>query len=263
MNKDRVTFLLITLLAIIGMILGFWSPSINTQLVSGITTFLAILVAYVQFCYDKIDKLFVWWNHGWQWFRNPKADWEQVVELQLIRDDEESDEHFIDLFTEQFVATMKKHNYDIIRTDPGGGIVTRFEIRNPGKSTGEIEISEVDDDTYRITITYSTSYSYNQRVKGVEELEKIYQIASRPLTMDESCTRHCVQVRLLFEKGNPFYGYVIRKIAPLKINDFELKFESIENVSVSATNKYLQLDASGFSQLRGVLNDLIVLPNID
>lgn len=263
MDKKRIGFIGVTVLAIVAIIFGFWSPLINVQFISGVTTLLAVLAAYAQYCYDKVDDLFVWWNQLLQKAKNPKADWEQMIDLQFIRDDDASDEEFIDQFTNHFVKTMQKQNYDIKRTDRIGGITTSFEIRNPGRSLGEISLTDVDDETYRITISYSTSYSFNERAKGIDELDEIYQVASRPLTIDESYTNRCVRVKLLFEKGNPFYGYVIRKISPLKVTDFELRFESVDNVAVSATNKYLQLDATHFSQLKNVLNDLIVLPNID
>ncbi|MEN2350540.1 hypothetical protein [Lacticaseibacillus paracasei] len=259
-----VKFTCVTILAIAASILGFCSPSFNSQVVSGLVTFVSIIVAYVQYCYSNQNEFFLFMNVMWQRAKNPKSDWQQTIELKFHND--EYDDDLLNKFTNEFITKMKKEGHKIIRTDGLNSSSTSFTIFNPGPHQGELSLSKIGDDEFQLTMSYSKSVSFKEFRTALKELKNTDNIMQSILPKVSQNNGHKIQVKLYFESGNPFYGYILREVSPKAVTDFQLRFNAAKSAMVSASKHYiqvdLQIDNNSFDDLENVLKGLVVVPNL-
>jgi hypothetical protein len=156
---------------------------------------------------------------------------------------------------------MRKNNYLISNDVASSRLERRYTIDNPGPSMLSLSLGgSTDPDESIFHMSYSASYSYRDRKKGLNEFRKIIELAEQPLTIQPEHTR--VQIKLFFEKKNPYYGLILRKVAPTDVLTFKLSFKSKNGGLVSASSHTLQLDYPSLDLLESALDNLIVVANV-
>lgn len=257
----KVKFWIISVIAFLAILLGFVTPLMNYQLSSGFINLIGISAAYLGYLYSNSDRFFLYVNQKIQIFLNPKSDWEQTIDIYFVSDN--ISENFLNDYTNELISNLRRQGVDITRTGEPDPYRSSFKINNPGTRNGQISLTQTEDEKYEVTIEYSGSYSFNQRRDGINEMHQFYNLASRQLIVGEDEKDNRIQLKLFFEKGNPFYGYAVKHIGPEGLSDFKLSLNTIDSINVSATRKYLCLNSNSFKGIEHALKYLVVVPNID
>lgn len=260
-NWNTIKLIVVTLIAIGLSFLGFITPKINSQLISGILTLIPILTALFQYYYDNQNDFFILVQKTLQWFSNPKIDWKQELDFTFM--DENLNNTFFNDYTNELVEELKKKGLNAKRIDDPKSSQNEILINNPGEQSLKLSFAETsEEDTYQIYVQYSASFSYRNRLKGVDQLQQIYLLATAaPNNVDSTKTR--LRINLFFEKGNPFYGYLLRTNGATDVSNFNLQFIINSKVNAKVQKGYIQLNSDDFKACSDALRQLVVLQNIN
>lgn len=249
--------LIISIACIVAIFLGFYSPNFNNQVFSGVVNMVGVLAFFCQFLYTNWDKFYVGVNKKWQLICNPKFDLIQTLNVRFIDDD--LDNNFLEKMAQNLEKSInqKSSSYAKVSSKPSNSNVT-LNLDQNGVSTLNLILSRVDDDEFELFVVYKQSVSYKDRIGKLNIIRDIFD----EITTEINVNKKKLQLKLFFEKRNPFYGYILRENKGVKVNDFNLTFNINDEVDVRVENHYLEINSTNYSEFYDVLKDVIILANV-
>jgi hypothetical protein len=217
-----------------------------------------VIAFYCQFLYTNLDKFYVGVNKKWQQFRNPKFDLIQTLNVNFIDDNLDSD------FLESTVKKLEKNinqefdSYAKVSSKPSKSNAV-LDLDQNGVSTMSLTLSRVDEDRFELVVAYKQSVSYRDRIGKLEAIRNIFDSVTTRLNVVEKK----LQLKLFFEKRNPFYGYVLKKNKSIGVSDFSLNFSVNSKVNAHVEKHYLEINSSNYSEFNNVLKNMIILANVN
>lgn len=242
---------------LIGIVLGFFSPNINNQVVSGLINMAGIMAFFWQYVYTHMDKFYIAVNKVFQWCHNP--NFKLIQAMTITFEDENFDQDFLEKLVRKLETGIKSEfgNYAKITSKPSGTDAT-IALDENGIASVNLNVQRVGEDKYQLYTEYKDSVNYNDRIKELETIRNVFSAITDGIHVLEKR----LQIKLFFADRNPFYGYILKKSKGIMVDDFALSFKVNEKVDACVQKHYMEINSSNYTEFNNVLNNIIILANI-
>ncbi|MCI1920448.1 MAG: hypothetical protein LKJ22_00835 [Liquorilactobacillus nagelii] len=254
-----IKHIVVFILCFVAAILGFYSPVVNNQLVSGIINLVGVTAFFCQYLYSHIDTFYIFLNKCLQKACNPKFNIIQTMDVKFFNDNLPED--FLENLLKkiQYDAQKKFDMYAKLSSKPSLDRGTVIFDENGIANINLYIYMTGDEDECHLSVEYKNSIQYNERIKELEFIRNIFELIKEGITV----TDKRIQIRLFFKDKNPFYGYMLRKSKIIKVSNFALTFSINDNVQALVKRHYLEINSADYDEFNNVLKDIIILANIN
>lgn len=250
MKKNRgmiivsILVLLSSLFTILSIVAGTSSTVVNIFI-----ALTPIIVFYVQYLVENVDKCFLSWNKVIVWFKNPSIDWRYTA---ILKFDELPTNNLVESMFLKILSdeSYKDYSKEVPTKESSSAIHYSFKI-----GITHIKTSYLNEDT--IKITSSSKISYRDSKEEINDILK-YVIAQ----LEEVTSRRIIEkdyvLKIVFAKANPFYGVYLKHVDIQSGFLFSLKY-SFEGVNYQVSNRSIEASTKKDEKLRDITKNFLVL----
>ncbi|MGG5340642.1 hypothetical protein [Enterococcus sp. AZ192] len=246
------SILVITLLVVASIGLTIFSivNGFDNTLVNVLIAITPLIVFYIQFLVENMNKAFILWNKAKTWILNPGLEWQITSYIVYDSIDQEkllnlfsnilSDPDYKELVGEEMQKVSERGNTLAIKIG-----LTLFTI------------SAIDQSTIKISSSSNINYRESKDV-----INKHFKYLSRmiDMTLNSVAKESSFSLKIKFRKENPYYGLYVRRLDNSELSSFILKY-SIDNMKFVVSNNSIEVTCKSFETIEKISSDFLVISN--